>query len=793
MKKELLSFWAGAILCFMGTNSILAQQWWYKASATYENASGAIQSIDVYYGIDTYRNDISGKDEGAVTKILFRSKPEVPEGKAIRIELPNGRVEIFNSMDDADNHVVANHHTITGIRKLSANLYDNLPRENFPPLYDLVISPSIQNIQARFQDVNGTQIRALTIQSTNLKEIPDVMCHNCSKFTSLTFADNCKVGRIGKFAFNSCNLTNLTIPTDIALIDNEAFEWNRELTRVTFKDRSAGSSAPEMIIDTLAFAQCAKLSSVTFGHGVRVIGMASFNQSPFKERIEFPEGLEEIHYTAFGSVKIVGDLILPNSLTFLGHQPWGVNTVDEPNWIFYNGIHIPENLQHIGNFSFMGSRKVQENLVIPRSVAQLGANCFATVPLTGSITIPSTVTSMGNGVFLNCGGLEYIIFEANTKISIGERQFRGCTNLKYVDMSKINSPELLASLKTVKVKRLETTSPFSAMLDYTLVYLPENLTYETKNDFMAANQVNFVMKTADGNYRADNFRAIDNSADYQQFFLLPKVKEQMRNNAETKAELEKLESLYPYAARGCDYKILYPFTADKASYERTFTSNSLNLYTISLPYGGASLPVGLKAYKLVCSIDLAGSLNGKGAWFVSLDDDRLKSKTESEKEGKLEGNHPYVLCFENTDLFSTYKFDATNVKVESVDNIDTPTDASQWRFVNTNTNVYNEKASASRFYTLSGSNKKWNPIVGGDPNSFFHSFRGALKYLGEGQPQNIPLFLDDNQATGIGSGIDAVLPATTAIYTIDGYLVNDSFENLAPGLYIINGEKVVKP
>lgn len=38
-----------------------------------------------------------------------------------------------------------------------------------------------------------------------------------------------------------------------------------------------------------------------------------------------------------------------------------------------------------------------------------------------------------------------------------------------------------------------------------------------------------------------------------------------------------------------------------------------------------------------------------------------------------------------------------------------------------------------------------------------------------------------------------MLPATTAIYTIDGYLVNDSFENLAPGLYIINGEKVVKP
>lgn len=50
------------------------------------------------------------------------------------------------------------------------------------------------------------------------------------------------------------------------------------------------------------------------------------------------------------------------------------------------------------------------------------------------------------------------------------------------------------------------------MLDYTLVYLSENLIYETKNDFMVANQAIFVMKTATS-------KRLATLLDYQQFFL----------------------------------------------------------------------------------------------------------------------------------------------------------------------------------------------------------------------------------------------------------------------------------
>lgn len=798
MKKKLFGFLAGIALCLIGATSALAQQTWYhKATATYQDLGGTVQNVDVYFGIQTYFNDVINQNQGAITSIQFRTKPNVPEGKAIRIEIPNGRVAIYNSMDDADSGVNPNHHTITGIRKLSAGLYDDLPRINFPALYELVISPSIQNIQARLQDIENTKIQSLTIRSSNLKEIPDQMCPGCTGLTTLTFEEGCKVGRIGKIAFNNCGFTSLTIPTNIDLIDNEAFEWNKELTQVTFKSRN--SDAPQMVIDTLAFGKCAKLTSVTFERGVKIIGAESFGQSPFTTSISFPEGLEEIHSNAFAAVKIVGDLVLPNSLKILGHQPWGApKSVDEPNWIFYNGIRIPENLQRIGNFSFMGSRKEQKDFVIPSSVTHLGANCFATAPLTGNLTIPSSVTSMGNAVFLYCGGLEYVTFEANSTISVGERQFRECKNLKYVDMREVDSPNLLASLKGAKVKRSLSTgtnpnSVFSGMSDYTLVYLPKNATYETKSEFMEADQVNFIMKTAENKYRTDRFKAIDNSGDYQQLYLRPKVKEQMNQDATTRAELEALENLCPYNARGCDYIIPQEFTADEASYERTFTPNTLSLYTISLPYGGATLPAGLRAYKLVRSTELAGSLNNKGVWFASLDDSRLTNKTENEAQGKLEDNHPYVICFENTTLSSSYKFNASNVIVRNVANTDTPADTSLWRFVSTNTNVYNEKASTDRLYTLNGANKKWIPIKNSNSAGFLHSFRGALKYLGEGQPKSIPAFLGENQATGIDNEIEAEVPATTTIYTIDGRLVNESFDNLAPGLYIINGEKVVKP
>lgn len=787
------------IIMLMGSQMATAQQtsgiktWWHKNVAKYTEG-GMEKTVPVYYRITEYDNVDRGRKEGAVTQVYFKEKPNVSEETAVLLEFPHGRQSVYPSIENADNDMNKNYHTISRIGILSGNNETvKLDKVNFPSLYEMVIGENTEQMVANLEDNNpaGVYIQALTIKSTNLKEIPALMCQNCSKLKKLTFAPGCKVGAIGKWAFLKTGLEGeLEIPTDIPVIAERAFENNDYVTKVVFKDRNNGIGTVTQEIGQYAFAFSDKITSVVFEHGVKEIGANAFHHSPINQPIPFPEGLEKIGDMSFNFAHIIGDLHLPQTLKVIGNQPWGA-TPDNPGWMFYNGIHFPRDLEDIGNFAFYGSRKV-EKLVIPNTIKRLGLCSFATVPLVGDITIPSSVTRMENAVFSACGGLEHFFFEANSNLYLGDRQFKGCDNLKYVDMTKVNSQTILDGLKTKKANRDVADNPFGMAQKYTLIYLPQNLTYEERSTFMADGQENFIMKKADGSLCCDNFKVYDQDAAYQKLNFYTSVPAQIQANPQEKVTFEELQNKYPYSVRGCDYEIPYAFTADKAAYERKFTANTLNIFSVSLPYGGASLASGVKAYKLVKEMDMAGSLNEKGLWFVSLDDSRLINKTANEAAGKLESNHPYVLRFTDAGLLTTHKFEATGVEVKSTKIGDGPADGSLWKFINTNVNVYNGDAAAQKLYMLNGSTKTWHAVSTDNTNGFFHSFRGAMQYMGSGAAKDFPKFIEPGETTGIKSADIVPAEAKTVVYTVDGRRVEGSLDNAASGIYVVNGKKVVK-
>lgn len=731
-----------------------------------------------------------GRKEGAVTQVYFKSMPVLPEGVAILLEFPHDRQEIFPTIADADAGANKNYHTITRIGQLNGEGQTvKLPKENFPALYEMVIGEKIEQMVANLEDNYSTGfIQALTVKSTNLKEIPALMCQNCSKLKKLTFAPGCKVGAIGNNAFANTGLEEVEIPTNIPVIAGYAFQKNHQLTRVVFKDRDNSEGPVAQKIGNYAFAFSEKITSVVFEHGVKEIAGSAFVSSPINQRIDFPEGLEVIGTLAFHAAKIKGDLILPSSLKRIEYGVFGENP-GAPGWVFYNGIQLPDHIEVLGGYAFVGSRKAQNDIVIPNTVKEIGNFCFGAAPLTGTLTIPSSVTTIGNSAFGFCGGLDYVKFQENNVLTLGDKVFTGCNGLRYIDMTKVNSASLLAGAATKKMDR--NANAFQNLPNYTLVYLPQNFAYANKADFMADNQVNFIMKD-DAGYRCDDFKVYDNDTKYQSLNLYHLTKTQMKENPTTAAELDALEKKYPYSVRGCDYEIPYAFTADKAAYERKFTANTLNIFSVSLPYGGASLAPGVKAYKLVKEMDMAGSLNEKGLWFVSLDDNRLVNKTANEAAGKLESNHPYVLRFTDAGLLTTHKFEATGVEVKSTKVGDDPADGSQWKFINTNVNVYNGDAAAQKLYMLNGSTKTWHAVRTDNPNGFFHSFRGAMQYMGSGAAKDFPKFIEPGETTGIESADIVPAEAKTVVYTVDGRRVEGSLDNAASGIYVVNGKKVVK-
>ncbi|MDY5736746.1 MAG: leucine-rich repeat protein, partial [Candidatus Onthomorpha sp.] len=92
-------------------------------------------------------------------------------------------------------------------------------------------------------------------------------------------------------------------------------------------------------------------------------------------------------------------------------------------------VTIPNSVTSIGEFAFSYCSSLT-SVTIPNSVTSIGNTAFYCSGLT-SITIPNSVTSIGNNAFLGCSGLTSITIP-NSVTSIGEWAFAQCSSLTSV-------------------------------------------------------------------------------------------------------------------------------------------------------------------------------------------------------------------------------------------------------------------------------------------------------------------------------------------------------------------------
>jgi len=83
---------------------------------------------------------------------------------------------------------------------------------------------------------------------------------------------------------------------------------------------------------------------------------------------------------------------------------------------------------------------IQTSVTIPNSVTSIGESVFSACSGLTSITIPSSVTSIGNSVFYGCSGLTSINIP-NSVSSIGNYAFYNCSGL-----TSINIPNSVTSI-----------------------------------------------------------------------------------------------------------------------------------------------------------------------------------------------------------------------------------------------------------------------------------------------------------------------------------------------------------
>jgi len=205
-------------------------------------------------------------------------------------------------------------------------------------------------------------------------------------YTAVTY----NVTSIGTQAFASCTgLTSITIPSSITSIGNNAFQGCSGLTSI---------SIPSFVtsIGNNAFYNCTKLTSITIPSSVTSIGSSAF-------------------YNCTGLTSIT----IPSSVTSMGSF-----ALSGTAW--YNSQ--PDGLVYAGKiaYAYKGDMPANTSITLDAGTIAIASAIFAVSSLT-SITIPSSVTSIGDAAFMSCGSLKSLTCLSSTPPILGIHCFSQTT------------------------------------------------------------------------------------------------------------------------------------------------------------------------------------------------------------------------------------------------------------------------------------------------------------------------------------------------------------------------------
>ena len=277
-----------------------------------------------------------------------------------------------------------------------------------------------------------------------------------------------QVVRIGAYAFyQSRNLTSVTISSTVTQIGENAFDNCSGLTSLTIPN-SVG------YIDYCAFFNCSNLATLTIGSNVRVIDDAVFwgctslsnitclavtppnfesisdnIQIPFSDEtyseatLYVPKGCRQAYRNAdwWGDFDNIQESPYDFNYNGIFYAITGSNTVEVTNnggCNTYSGIiSIPPTVPHgsktytvtgIGEDAFWFSEyelgAALKSVSIPNTVTYIGNAAFANCSGLTSMTIPNSVLTIGNAAFFSCGGLTSLTI-GNSVTTIGEDAFGG--------------------------------------------------------------------------------------------------------------------------------------------------------------------------------------------------------------------------------------------------------------------------------------------------------------------------------------------------------------------------------
>ena len=138
----------------------------------------------------------------------------------------------------------------------------------------------------------------------------------------------------------------------------------------------------------------------------------------------FVTPIEKIGQSAFAGCGVIGDVILPYTLTELGDRAF-VNNFRTTK------ISIPATVTTFGNSVFENNTKVTE-VILDEGLTEVGEAAFRNCKRLPTIYVPNTVHRIGVAAFENCSLLETVTIGGKADLEVMANAFRNCRTLKTV-------------------------------------------------------------------------------------------------------------------------------------------------------------------------------------------------------------------------------------------------------------------------------------------------------------------------------------------------------------------------
>ena len=242
----------------------------------------------------------------------------------------------------------------------------------------------------------------------------------------------------------------ITIPSTLggyptAHIGDDAFYENLAIVSVTIPDSV-------VTIGNSSFDSCSNLISISIPTSVTSIGIYAFISCSSLTSVMIPNSVTSIGEGAFASCSNMFSISIPMSVISIGDGAFAycsnlteimvdaMNTqYASINGVLYNklktivlecpagktgSISLPSSVTIIGNGAFLACTQLT-SVLIPNSVNTIGYNAFSSCSALSSVSIGSGVTSIGKNAFFSCTSLSSIVLPGSVK-TIGDFAFSYC-------------------------------------------------------------------------------------------------------------------------------------------------------------------------------------------------------------------------------------------------------------------------------------------------------------------------------------------------------------------------------